>query len=67
MTPRIITAAERAARRGQPRPVGFLYKKNPDGTRCKTCRPVPIYARQPTQPGAITTQPSTTESHGQSI
>ena len=53
MTPKIITAAERAARRGQsaPKPVGYLYKKNPDGTRCKTCRPVPVYARQsPIQP-----------------
>ncbi len=45
---------------GQPAPVGFIYKKNPDGTRCKNCRPVPVYGRAANELVKTATSSSTT-------
>lgn len=47
--PRIITAAERAARRGQstqPKPIAQFRVKG----GCLTCKPIPVLPRQPANP-----------------
>ena len=47
MTPKIITRAERLARRGQPSPKPVAQFRVKGG--CRTCRPVPVFARQPAE------------------
>jgi hypothetical protein len=57
LTGKTITPAERAARTAHPgKPIAVLRKKNPDGTYCKTCKPIPIYSRQP-QPNPLPPTP----------
>ncbi len=49
MTPRIITAEERAARKGQPKPIAQFRVKG----GCKSCRPIPVYPK----PNVIASNP----------
>jgi len=44
MTPKIITAAERAARKGQPRSPHPIAQFRVKGG-CKTCKPIPVFAK----------------------
>lgn len=58
MTPRIITAAERAQRRGPSAPAKLIAAFRKKG--CTTCKPIPVFSRpaQPNPPSSLHANPS---------